>query len=367
MTIRTLLCAGLGAVLIAGCARSSGSTPAVAADALEPTTTASTVVHAPEPGEGHFANIRQLTFGGNNAEAYFSRDGEWLVFQRQLAVDEGCDQQYTMRIDGSEMRRISNGLGRTTCGYFIEDDDRIIFASTHLDNPACPAPLDRSQGYVWPLGRFELFSVKRDGTDLRQLTETGAYNAEATLSPDGSRVIFTSTRDGDIDLYTMNTDGSDIRRVTTRIGYDGGAFFSPDGSRIVWRAQYPETAADTADYLRLLADRMVRPARLEIWVANVDGSEPRQVTELGGANFAPFFHPDGQRIIFSSNHENPRGREFDLYLINADGGGLERVTAFADFDGFPMFSPDGTKLVFASNRHGTTPGETNLFIADWVE
>lgn len=365
MTIRTLFFAGLGLALVAGCASKPDS--AATAEASGPTTAASTVFHAPEPGEVHLANIRQLTFGGNNAEAYFSRDGEWLVFQRQEEVDAGCDQQYTMRIDGSELRRISNGLGRTTCGYFIENDDRIIYSSTHLDNPACPPPLDRSQGYVWPLGRFEIFSVKRDGTDLRQLTETGAYNAEATLSPDGSRVIFTSTRDGDVDIYTMNPDGSDIRRVTTRVGYDGGAFFSPDGSQIVWRAQYPETAADTADYLRLLGERMVRPAKLEIWVANVDGTNPRQVTSLGGANFAPFFHPDGRRIIFSSNHENPRGRGFDLYLIGTDGSGLTKITNFGEFDGFPMFSPDGSKLVFASNRHGTTPGETNLFLAEWVE
>jgi Tol biopolymer transport system component len=333
----------------------------------EPTTTASTVFHAPQPGERRLRNIRQLTFGGNNAEAYFSNDGQWLTFQRQRAIDEGCDQQFIMRIDGSDRRQISNGLGRTTCGYFIENDQRIIFSSTFRDDPACPAPLDRSQGYVWPLGRFELFTVKRDGTDLQQITNNGAYNAEATVARDGSRVIYTSTQDGDVELYTMKPDGTDIRRITNRVGYDGGAFFSPDGSKIVWRAQYPETAADTADYQRLLAQRMVRPAKLELWVANADGSAPRQLTNLGGANFAPFFHPDGKRIIFVSNHKDPRGRAFDLYLINVDGTGLEQVTNFGDFDGFPMFSPDGSKLIFASNRHGASPGETNLFIADWMD
>lgn len=327
----------------------------------------STTFHAPEPGEAHFTRLRQLTFGGNNAEAYFSSDGQWLTFQRQQKVDEGCDQQFVMRADGSGLRQISNGKGRTTCGYFIEQDQRVIFSSTYLGNPACPTPPDRSQGYVWPLGQFELFTVKRDGTDLKQLTSTGAYNAEATVSRDGKRVIFTSTRDGDVDLYTMNVDGSDVRRITTRVGYDGGAFFSPDGSKIVWRAQYPVTAADSADYLRLLKNRLVRPAKLELWVANADGSNPKQITNLGGANFAPFFHPDGKRIIFSSNHADPRGRAFDLYLINVDGTGLEKVTNSGDFDGFPMFSPDGKRLVFASNRHGTTPGETNLFIADWKD
>jgi Tol biopolymer transport system component len=187
------------------------------------------------------------------------------------------------------------------------------------------------------------------------------------VSPDGERVVFTSSRDGDIELYTMNVDGSDVRRVTQRVGYDGGAFFSPDGSKLVWRAMYPTTAADTADYIRLLERRLVRPSRLELWVSNTDGSDARQVTQLGGANFAPYFHPDGQRIIFASNQPDPRNRNFDLYLVNLDGSGLDRVTTSAEFDAFPMFSPDGKRLVFASNRHAAQPGETNIFIADWVE
>ncbi|HEX9754096.1 MAG TPA: hypothetical protein VGA42_00225, partial [Gemmatimonadales bacterium] len=208
---------------------------------------------------------------------------------------------------------------------------------------------------------------KVDGSDLRQLTDNGAYNAEATVSPDGTRIIFTSTMDGDIDLYVMSVDGTGIRRITDRVGYDGGAFFSADGTRIVWRAAYPVTASDTADYAALLAQRLVRPARTEVWVADADGKNPRQVTRLGGANFAPFFHPDGKRIIFSSNYESPRSGAFDLYLINQDGTGLEKVTTHADFDSFPMFSPDGRKLVWASNRNPKNPGETNLFIADWVD
>lgn len=314
----------------------------------------------PEPGERHLRNIRQLTFGGNNAEAYFSPDGTRLIFQRQERVDEGCDQQYLMNADGS-------GLGRTTCGYFYDGGRRVLYSSTFEDSPACPPSPDRSQGYVWPLAAFEIYGARADGSGLQRLTRNDAYDAEATVSPDGRRVIFTSTRDGDIDLYTMNVDGTDVRRVTNRVGYDGGAFFSPDGSRIVWRAMYPESAADTADYLRLLDRRLVRPSRLEIWTANADGSEPRQVTRLGAASFAPFFHPDGRRIIFASNHPDPRGRNFDLYLIGADGTGLERVTTSPEFDGFPMFSPDGKRLVFASNRNAARPGETNIFIADWVE
>jgi Tol biopolymer transport system component len=329
--------------------------------------TTSTVVLNPEPGERHLRAIRQLTFGGNNAEAYFSASGRQLIFQRQEKVDAGCDQQYVMNIDGSGLRRVSNGMGRTTCGFFYANDRRILYSSSFVHDPACPARPDASQGYVWPLGHLEIYTARADGTDLRPLTSNGAYNAEATVSPDGKRIIYTSTRDGDIEIYSMNIDGSDVRRLTNRVGYDGGAFFSPDGTRIVWRAAYPATAADSADYRRLLGNRLVRPARVELWIANADGSEARQITRLGGANFAPFFHPDGRRILFSSNFENPRGGRFDLFLINSDGTGLEKVTTYDDFDSFPMFSPDGRKLVWASNRNGRTPGETNIFIADWVE
>jgi Tol biopolymer transport system component len=321
----------------------------------------------PDPGERHLRNIHQLTFGGNNAEAYFSPDGERLIFQRQEDSETGCDQQYVMKVDGSGLRRVSNGRGRTTCGYFYDGGRRILYSSTFEHSSECPPPPDRSQGYVWPLGRFEIYSARAEGSDLRRLTTNDAYDAEATVSPDGKRVVFTSTRDDDIELYTMNVDGSDVRRVTRRVGYDGGAFFSPDGSMLVWRAMYPETAADSADYLRLLEQRLVRPSKLELWVARADGSEPRQVTRLGAANFAPYFHPDGRRIIFASNQPNPRSRNFDLYLVNLDGSGLERVTTSPEFDAFPMFSPDGKRLVFASNRNAAKPGETNIFIADWVE
>ena len=328
---------------------------------------ASRVFHQPEPGERHLRNIRQLTFGGNNAESYFSKSGKQLIFQRQEKVTEGCDQQYIMNIDGSGLHRVSNGLGRTTCGYFYDNDRRVLYASTFAHDKACPARPDNSMGYVWPLGHLEIYTSKTDGSDLRQLTSNGAYNAEATVSPDGKTIIFTSTRDGDIDLYTMSLTGGDVRRITSRVGYDGGAFFSPDGSKIVWRAAYPQTAADTADYQRLLNARLVRPARVELWVANADGSDAHQITRLGGANFAPFFHPDGKRIIFSSNFESPRSGAFDLFLINVDGTGLEKVTTHREFDSFPMWSPDGRKLVWASNRHGNQTGETDIFIADWVD
>jgi Tol biopolymer transport system component len=320
---------------------------------------------APAPGERHLANVRQLTRGGENAEAYFSPDGRQLIFQ-STRDGRRCDQQYVMRVDGSDVRRVSTGSGKTTCGYFFDGDRKILFASTHAADTACPPRPDPSKGYVWRLDPFDIYTANADGSDLRRLTHYGVYTAEGTLSPDGRTIVFTSLKDGDLDIYTMRVDGSDVRRLTATPGYDGGAFFSPDGTKIVYRAWHPTDSA-LVQYRELLAQRLVRPNRMEIWVMNADGSDQRQITSLGGANFAPFFAPDGRRIIFSSNYKTPRSRNFDLYLINLDGTGLEQVTTDPEFDGFPMFSPDGTKLVWASNRHGTTPGETNIFIADWKD
>jgi Tol biopolymer transport system component len=345
--------------VLGGMACGRGETDAAAAE------TAPAVARAPAAGEPHLVNLRQLTFGGQNAEAYFSADGRRLIFQR-TEPDGGCDQQYVMHIDGSDLRRVSNGLGRTTCGYFYAGDARIVYASTIHLGDACPPNPDMSQGYVWPIPDFDLYTSNADGGDLRRLTTSPGYDAEATISPDGSTIVFTSTRDGDLDIYAMNLDGTNVRRLTSTLGYDGGPFFSPDGTRIVYRASRP-ASAEAAEYTALLAEGLVRPSALEIWVMNADGSGQTQVTSLGGANFAPFFHPDGRRVIFSSNHHNPRGRNFDLFMVHLDGSGLVQVTTDGDFDGFPMFSPDGRRLVFASNRHGSVPGETNIFIADWVE
>ncbi len=324
------------------------------------------VVRPPEDGERFFEQLRQLTFGGQNAEAYFSLDGRQLIFQRQTA-DSTCDQQYVMNADGSGLRQVSNGLGRTTCGFFVEAAERILFSSTQHAGEECPPRPDYSRGYVWALYDYDVYTAEPDGSDLRPLMRSPGYDAEATLSPDGQTIVFTSTRDGDLDIYTMAVDGSRIRRLTTDLGYDGGPFFSPDGAMIVYRAWHPETPEEATAYQALLADNLVRPSRMEIFVMNADGSGRRQVTSLGGANFAPFFHPDGRRIIFASNHEDPRSRNFDLYLVNVDGTGLTQVTTHGDFDGFPMFSRDGSRLVFASNRFGSVAGETNIYVAEWRE
>jgi len=313
-------------------------------------------------------NLRQLTFGGTNAEAYFSADGQRLIFQATRPGESACDQIYTMNLDGSDLRLVSTGKGRTTCGYFFPAGDRILFSSTHHIAEACPTPPDRSRGYVWGLFDYDVFIANSDGSGLRNLTNSPGYDAEATISPDGRSIVFTSTRDGDIDIYVMDADGGNVRRLTNEPGYDGGAFFSPDGTKIVYRAPPPTDPEELADFRALLADKLIRPNRVEIWIMDADGSNKRQLTNNGAANFAPFFHPDGKRIIFSSNMHDPRGRSFNLYMIDIDGGNLQRITNHPGFDSFPMFSPDGKKLVFASDRNASDPrGEINVFIADWVE
>ena len=317
------------------------------------------------PGETHLRKIRQLTYGGENAEAYFSPDGRWLIFQ-STRDGRSCDQQYIMRAsDGAALHRVSGGTGKTTCGYFIDGGRRILYASTHAADTACPPRPDRSRGYVWRLDPFDLFTANADGSNRHRLTSYGIYTAEATLSPNGKTLVFTSLKDGDLELYTMNVDGTNERRLTNAPGYDGGAFFSPDGKKIVYRAWHP-TGDSLRAYQALLTQGLVRPNRMEIFVMDADGSGQRQVTDLGGANFAPFFTPDARRIIFSSNYKNPRSRNFDLYLVNVDGSGLEQVTTDTEFDGFPMFSPDGRQLVWASNRHAPNAGGTDIFIADWL-
>ena len=318
----------------------------------------------PAAGERRLANVRQITDGGENAEAYFSADGTRLTFQ-STRDGRACDQQYVVNVDGSGLRRISNGEGKTTCGFFYDGDRRVLFASTHAAERSCPAPLDPSRGYVWGIDPYDLYTVRADGSDLRRLTDYGTYTAEAIVSPDGRKVVFTSLKDGDLDIYTMNVDGSDVRRLTTTPGYDGGPWWSPDGTKIVWRAHHPTDSAELASYRALLAQRMIRPNRMELFVMNADGSDQRQVTRLGGANFGPTFTPDGRRILFSSNHPNPRSRNFDLYLVDLDGTNLEQVTTDEEFDGFPMFSRDGRHLAWASNRGARQQGETNVFIAEW--
>ena len=320
---------------------------------------------APSSAERHLRNIRQLTFGGENAEAYFSADGTRLIFQ---STREGvpCDQIFTMKLDGSDLRRVSTGKGRTTCGYFYPGGKEILFASTHRGGDACPPKPTFERGYVWPVyDTYDIYRASADGSNLRPLTTTPGYDAEATIAPDGL-IAFTSLRDGDMEIYTMKADGSDVTRLTKSPGPDGGPFFSWDGQRIAYRGRPLSAGPELTDYMSLLKEHLWRPTKLELYVMDRDGRNSVKVTSLGAASFAPSWHPDGKRLIFSSNVKDPRQRNFDLFLIAVDGSGLEQITFNETFDGFPMFSPDGRSLVWASNRHAASPSETNLFVADWV-
>ncbi len=318
-----------------------------------------------DPRETHLGALTQLTFGGENAEAYWASSGEELIFQT-TRPGIACDQIMTMPATGGTPRLVSTGEGRTTCAYFFPGDEDILYASTHEVDAACPPPPDRSQGYVWALYDFDIYKARADGSNVTKLFGVpGKYDAEATICARDGSVIFTSDKDGDLELYKMKADGSDVVRLTTTPGYDGGAFFSADCSQIVWRASRPEGAA-LEEYRALLKEGLVRPSKLELFVMKADGTGKRKITSLGAASFAPSFFPDGKRVIFASNHGDPKGRNFDIYAIGTDGTGLEKITGYDGFDGFPLFSPDGKTLVFSSNRNGTTPGETNVFVADWV-
>ncbi len=363
----------LAVLFLASCQSPSGNPEATQSESDSTAIEESTVKLAYE-GEKHIKNIRQLTDGGDNAEAYFSFDNSMAVFQsNHSGWKVECDQIFYFHIEEDDLindrpKMISTGLGRTTCSYFLPGDTTIIYASTHLGDSACPAEPGQEEGYVWPIYEdFDIFIADLEGNIIDTLTNSPGYDAEPTVSPNGDKIVFTSTRSGDLELWTMNLDGSEKTQVTTGLGYDGGAFFSPDGSKLVFRASRPKTEEEKDKYRSLLDRGLVMPSDMEIYVCNVDGTELKQVTNLGNANWAPFFHPEGEKIIFSSNHKSKRGFPFNLFMVNVDGTGLEQITFDKQFDAFPMFSPDGSKLIFSSNRNNGGTRNTNLFIADWVE
>ena len=327
--------------------------------------------------EKHFKNMRQLTFNGDNAEAYWSYDGSHIIFQRKNEKENiQCDRMFIGTIprngnDNFVYKQVSNGKGRNTCGYFLPDGKRIIYASTYLGGDSCPPVPDRSKynnRYIWPIYEtYDIFLADTSGNIIKQLTETPGYDAEGTLSPDGKKMIFTSMRNGDLDLYIMDMKTYAVTQVTHELGYDGGAWFSPDGKKIVWRASRPKTDSEIADYKDLLSKALVAPTQMEVFIADADGSNAKQITHLGQANWAPNFTPDGKHIIFCSNHEYEHGFPFNMYLINVDGSNIQKISHDKGFDAFPMFSYDGKKIMFSSNRNSGGGYNINLFMADWVE
>ncbi len=328
------------------------------------------------PEEVHLKNLRQLTFGADNAEAYWSFDSKYVTFQsNNKEWGSKCDQIFYMPVQGQDLRKekpkqISNGEGRTTCSFFLRGNKTILYASTHLGGKECPVEPERKPGgkYLWPVYEtYDIFVADLNGKIQKQLTNTPGYDAEATVSPKGDKIVFTSTRNGDLDLYTMDVNGKNVKQITNELGYDGGAFFSPDGKKIVFRASRFKTDEEKKEYQDYLKQGLVAPTNMEIYTCNVDGSDLKQLTHLGKANWAPFYHPSGKKIIFSSNHKGTRGFEFNLFMINEDGTGLQQITYDKVFDSFPMFSPDGKKIIFSSNRNNGGTRNTNLFVADWVE
>ncbi|MFQ5448195.1 MAG: TolB family protein, partial [Saprospiraceae bacterium] len=323
--------------------------------------------------ESHLKNLRQLTFGGDNAEAYFSFDNKYLTLQvTNEEWSTSCDQIFYMPVEGSNGARpqmISTGKGKTTCSFFMPGNQQIVYASTHLAADTClSSPRVVDGKYVWAVHKeFDIFVADLNGNIVKQLTDSPGYDAEATVSPDGSKIVFTSTRSGDLELWTMNLDGSDKKQVTDELGYDGGAFFTPDSKGLVFRASRPKIPEEVKTYKDLLAKGLVQPVALELFVCNVDGSNLRQVTHLGGANWAPYMHPKGQKILFATNHHSESGRQFNIFSINVDGTGLEQITYDDVFDSFPMFSYDGKQIVFSSNRNNNGTHDTNVFIAGWVD
>jgi Tol biopolymer transport system component len=324
--------------------------------------------------EKHFKSIRQVTFGGDNAEAYWSFDDSKLVFQSSNpGWGMQCDQMFLMNFEetfrDSKPPMISTGMGRTTCAYFLPDNEHIVYASTHLANKECPeVPLRKNGKYVWPVyDSFDIFVADLNGNIVTQLTNEPGYDAEATVSPRGDKIVFTSTRSGDLELYTMNLDGTEVTQITDELGYDGGAFFSPDGTKIIFRSSRPKTDEAINEYKELLAQGLVQPTEMELFICNADGSDLKQLTFLGNANWSPFFHPSGEKILFSSNYEAEKGFPFNLYLIDIDGKNLERVTHGKTFDAFPVFSNNGKFLAFSSNRNNGGTRDTNLFIAEWQD
>lgn len=334
-----------------------------------------TTVSFSQQEEKHLKNLKMLTHGGDNAEAYFSFNGKYASFQsNNKAWNLKCDQIFNLDIEKAakdstyKPTLVSTGKGRTTCSYFLKDGKHILYASTHKSNDECPPVPEIKGKYLWAVYKsFDIYVADLKGNITRQLTDTEGYDAEATVSPKGDKIVFTSDRSGDLELWTMDIDGKNQKQITYGLGYDGGAFFSPDGKKIVFRASRPTEEADVKEYKELLAQGLVAPTAMELYTCNVDGSDLKQVTHLGKANWAPFYHPSGKKIIFSSNHHSKKGYDFQLFMVNEDGTGLEQITNQSIFNAFPMFSPDGKKLIFSSNRNNGGTRDTNLFIAEWVD
>lgn len=353
------------------CNEMSSETTSQTKEEIAPTDSKKVSLKYPE--EKNFKTLRQLTNGGDNAEAYFNFGNDELVLQvtnKEWGLE--CDQIFHLPLDtpkGQKLKMLSTGKGRTTCSYFMPGDSTILYASTHKGGDGClDAPRSVDGKYVWSIfDTYDIYEADLEGNIIRALTDGEGYDAEATVSPDGKKIVFTSTRSNDLELYTMDIDGSNVKQVTNELGYDGGAFFSPDSKQLVFRASRPTSEEDIKNYKHFFDQGLVQPTNMEIFVCDVDGQNMKQITNLGGANWAPFFHPSGEKIIFASNHHTDSRRVFNLFSTNLDGTELKQITFDNTFDSFPMFSFDGKYFVFSSNRNNGGGRDTNVFLAEWID
>lgn len=317
-----------------------------------------------EHEETFLANVRQVTFGLPRAgEGYFSPDGTTIVYQA-FPIGYPFYQIYVQRLDERIPRLLSTGRGRTTCAYFSPKGDQILFASSHTDpdieQTEKKGREEAAQGgrrrYQWEFDpQMELYLINFDGTGLKRLTDSPGYDAEGSFSPDGSQVVFTSTRDGDPDLYVMRSDGTGVRQLTNAPGYDGGPFFSPDGRWVIFRS-----------------DR-AKKDMLQLFAISADGKIEVQLTDnLDQVNWCPYFHPSGKYIIWAGADygQGPQKANFDLWTMEIEmtsdsfrGGKTTRITDHKAADVLPVFSPDGRKMMWTSNR--TPDGTSQLWIGDW--
>ena len=274
-----------------------------------------------------------------------------------------------MNADGSEQRLVSTGKGRTTCGYFLKDNKHIVYASTHEAAEACPAPPDRSKGYVWAVfPSYDIFLADDDGKIEKKLTDAPGYDAEATVNFKTGKIVYTSMACGDLELWTMKPDGGGKKQLTRREGYDGGAFYSRDGKRMVWRATDPANPKVMERYKDLLKENLTEPMKMEMFIGDAGGGNVKQLTNFGCASFAPTFTPDGKRIIFASNKHNCDGRKFELLH---DQPGRHRARAGDQLRRLhlvPRVLAGRQEACVCQRLEGAKSRyEFNIFVADWVD
>jgi len=316
-------------------------------------------------GEDHLTKIKQLTREGENKKASFAPNNEKIIFQA-MRDNLRCDAIYSMKRDGSEINLLSSGKGIAVSAKIAPDNESIIYSSTHKVDYQCPQRPEFSLDYVWSLYRdYDVFVSDSFGGSTKRLTRTEDYDGNASYSPTGNRVVFTSNRSGDLELYLMNSDGSNVKQLTKAVGYDGDAVFSPDGKYIVWRASRPK-GNDLDEYRYQLSQGLLRAGKFELFLLKLGSKRAVRLTNNGATNFSPSFDPQSSKVIFSSNMSQDDGLNYDLYTVDIKTRKLERITYYSGFDGYPVFSSDGKKLLFTSSRNFRYKAETNIFTVDWV-